>query len=139
MRLLLFSLTSFLVWVLMIYTIHTYAGRANANDFDLTVKHLAVAKLNDHGVELRSHPVMLSKSSSLAGLKGVRNGIQFDTSLLGEFHVAGSGAGRESTASGLISDLYALSNSNDSIFKYLLYLFMMYEIIYYLYWAHIIQ
>ena len=65
------------------------------------------------GVELRSHPVMLSKSSSLAGLKGVRNGIQFDTNLLGEFHVAGSGAGRESTASGLISDLYALSNSND--------------------------
>jgi len=85
-----------------------------ANDFDLTVKHLAVAKLNRHGVELRSHPVMLSKSSSLAGLKGVRNGIQFDTNLLGEFHVAGSGAGRESTASGLISDLYALSNSNDS-------------------------
>jgi homoserine dehydrogenase len=73
-----------------------------------------VAKLNDQGLELRSHPVMLSKNSSLAGLKGVRNGIQFDTNLLGEFHVAGSGAGRESTASGLISDLYALSNSNQS-------------------------
>ena len=85
-----------------------------ANEFHLTVKHLAVAKLNDHGVELRSHPVMLSKDSSLAGLKGVRNGIQFDTSLLGEFHVAGFGAGRESTASGLISDLYALSNSTES-------------------------
>ena len=37
MRLLLFSLTSFLLWCLMIYTIHTYAGRANANDFDLTI------------------------------------------------------------------------------------------------------
>ena len=85
-----------------------------ANEFHLTVKHLAVAKLNDDGIELRSHPVMLSKDSSLAGLKGVRNGIQFDTDLLGEFHVAGSGAGRESTASGLISDLYALSNSGKS-------------------------
>ena len=85
-----------------------------ANDFHLTIKHLAVAKLNDDGIELRSHPVMLSKDSSLAGLKGVRNGIQFDTSLLGEFHVAGFGAGRESTASGLISDLYALSNSAES-------------------------
>lgn len=85
-----------------------------ANDFHMTVKHLAVAKLNDKGVELRSHPVMLNKDSSLAGLKGVRNGIQFDTSLLGEFHVAGSGAGRESTASGLISDLFALSKSNGS-------------------------
>ena len=85
-----------------------------ANDFHMTVKHLAVAKLNDKGIELRSHPVMLNKDSSLAGLKGVRNGIQFDTSLLGEFHVAGSGAGRESTASGLISDLFALSKSNGS-------------------------
>ena len=85
-----------------------------ANDFHLTVKHLAVAKLNDEGMELRCHPVMLSKDSSLAGLKGVRNGIQFDTNLLGEFHVAGSGAGRESTASGLISDIFALSSSNGS-------------------------
>ena len=85
-----------------------------ANDFHLTVKHLAVAKLNDEGIELRSHPVMLSKDSSLAGLKCVRNGIQFDTNLLGEFHVAGSGAGRESTASGLISDIFALSRSNGS-------------------------
>ena len=85
-----------------------------ANEFHLTVKHLAVAKLNDKGIELRSHPVMLSKNSSLAGLKGVRNGIQFDTNLLGEFHVAGSGAGRESTASGLISDLFALSKFNGS-------------------------
>ena len=75
---------------------------------------MAVAKLNDEGIELRSHPVLLSKDSSLAGLKGVRNGIQFDTNLLGEFHVAGSGAGRESTASGLISDLFALSRSKGS-------------------------
>ena len=80
----------------------------------MTIKHLAVAKLNNQGVELRSHPVMLDKNSSLAGLKGVRNGIQFDTDLVGEFHVAGSGAGRESTASGLISDLFALSKSQEA-------------------------
>ena len=34
------------------------------DEFDLTVKHLAVAKLNDHGIELRSHPVMLSKTQA---------------------------------------------------------------------------
>ena len=77
------------------------------------MKHLAVAKLQDNGIELRSHPVMLSKESSLAGLKGVRNGIQIDTDLLGEFQVAGSGAGRESTASGLVSDLIALSKNQE--------------------------
>ena len=84
-----------------------------ADEFNFTVKHLAVAKLQDNGIELRSHPVMLSKESSLAGLKGVRNGIQIDTDLLGEFQVAGSGAGRESTASGLISDLIALSKNQE--------------------------
>ncbi|MDA9341080.1 homoserine dehydrogenase [Gammaproteobacteria bacterium] len=85
-----------------------------ANEFNLTVKHLAVAQLQDDGIELRSHPVLLSKDSSLAGLKGVRNGIQVNTDLLGEFQVAGSGAGRESTASGLISDLIALSKHHDA-------------------------
>ena len=75
-----------------------------AEDFNFTIKHLAVAKLSTSGIELRSHPVMLDINSSLAGLKGVRNGIQFDTDLLGAFHVAGSGAGRESTASGLINE-----------------------------------
>jgi len=84
-----------------------------AHEFNLTVKHLAVAQLQNHCIELRSHPVMLSKESSLAGLKGVRNGIQINTDLLGEFQVAGSGAGRESTASGLISDLIALSKNQD--------------------------
>ena len=86
-----------------------------ADEFGLTIKHLAVACKNDIGIELRSHPVMIKKESSLAGLKGVRNGIQFDTDLIGSFHVAGSGAGRESTASGLISDLVALSKSSESL------------------------
>ena len=86
-----------------------------ADEFGLTIKHLAVACKNDLGIELRSHPVMIKKESSLAGLKGVRNGIQFDTDLIGSFHVAGSGAGRESKASGLISDLVALSKSSESL------------------------
>ena len=86
----------------------------HADEFNFTIKHLAVTQIQKNGIELRSHPVMLEKESSLAGLKGVRNGIQFDTDLLGEFHVAGSGAGRESTASGLISDLIALLKNNDS-------------------------
>ena len=76
-----------------------------AREFGFVVKHLAVAKKTAHGVELRSHPTLLKSSSNLASLQGVRNGIQIDTDLLGEFHIAGSGAGQESTASGIISDL----------------------------------
>lgn len=80
-----------------------------ADEFNLTIKHLAVTKKAGAEIELRSHPVLIDKNSSLGGLSGVRNGIQIDTDLLGEFLIAGSGAGRESTASGLISDLIALS------------------------------
>jgi len=85
-----------------------------ADEFDLTIKHLAVTKKAEAEIELRSHPVLIDKNSSLGGLSGVRNGIQINTDLLGEFLIAGSGAGRESTASGLISDLIALSKHVES-------------------------
>ena len=85
-----------------------------ADEFNLTIKHLAVTKKAGAEIELRSHPVLIDKNSSLGGLSGVRNGIQIDTDLLGEFLIAGSGARRESTASGLISDLIALSKYVES-------------------------
>ena len=84
------------------------------DEFNLTIKHLAVTKKADNEIELRSHPVLINKDSSLGGLSGVRNGIQINTDLLGEFLIAGSGAGKESTASGLISDLLALSKASNS-------------------------
>ena len=80
-----------------------------------TIKHLAVSKLNKANIEIRVHPVLISKTSYLANLKGVRNGIEIDTDLIGTIHIAGSGAGQESTASGLISDVIHLANSNIEI------------------------
>ena len=76
-----------------------------------TIKHLAIAKKNKESVELRAHPVLIEKIQYLANLKSVRNGIEIETDLLGILHVAGSGAGQESTASGIISDLVNLANS----------------------------
>ena len=77
-----------------------------------TIKHLAVSKMNSNNIELRVHPVLIRLNSYLANLKGVRNGIEVETDLLGTLHIAGSGAGQEATASGLISDLVHLANSN---------------------------
>ena len=81
-----------------------------ASKLGFSIKHLAVASLTENEVQLRAHPVLVSSDSYLAGLKGVRNGIEVETDLVGTLHVAGSGAGQESTASGLISDLVYLSN-----------------------------
>jgi homoserine dehydrogenase len=83
----------------------------HAMDMGYTVKHLAVAKLEKNLLELRAHPALIKLDSYLANLKGVRNGIEIDTDLIGKIHIAGSGAGQESTASGLISDLVNLANS----------------------------
>ena len=57
------------------------------------------------------------KRQYLANLKSVRNGIEVETDLLGTLHIAGSGAGQESTASGVISDIVHLANSNINIAK----------------------
>jgi homoserine dehydrogenase len=84
-----------------------------AMDMGYTIKHLAVAKINESSLELRAHPALISLDSHLANLKGVRNGMEVDTDLIGKIHIAGSGAGQESTASGLISDLIHLSNTNE--------------------------
>ena len=80
-----------------------------------TVKHLAVCKNNEDKIELRAHPVLIKDNSYLANLKSVRNGIEVETDLLGTLHIAGSGAGQESTASGVVSDLVHLANSNINI------------------------
>jgi len=82
-----------------------------ARDMGYTVKHLAVAKVDNGRLELRAHPALIKLDSHLANLKGVRNGMEIDTDLIGKIHIAGSGAGQESTASGLISDLINLANS----------------------------
>ena len=82
-----------------------------AKDMGYTVKHLAVAKVDNGRLELRAHPALIKLDSHLANLKGVRNGIEIDTDLIGKIHIAGSGAGQESTASGLISDLINLANT----------------------------
>ena len=58
-----------------------------------TIKHLAISKLNSDSIELRAHPALIQKSSYLANLKGVRNGItEVDTDLIGTIHIAGSGS-----------------------------------------------
>ena len=85
----------------------------HANEMGYTIKHLAVAKLDDDGVELRAHPALINLKSHLANLEGVRNGMEIDTDLIGKVHIAGSGAGQESTASGLISDLIHLANTSN--------------------------
>ena len=76
----------------------------HAKDMGYTIKHLAVARINEENIELRAHPALIDLNSHLANLKGVRNGIEINTDLVGKIHIAGSGAGQESTASGKLTE-----------------------------------
>jgi len=88
----------------------------HASELGYSIKHLAVAKSLGNKIEIRAHPALLINSSILASLKGVRNGIEIDSDLVGKLHIAGSGAGQESTASGLISDIIHLASNGSSDF-----------------------
>ena len=88
----------------------------HASELGYSIKHLAVAKSLGNKIEIRAHPALLLDSSILASLKGVRNGIEIDSDLVGKLHIAGSGAGQESTASGLISDIIHLASNGSSDF-----------------------
>ena len=89
-----------------------------AAEYGYTIKHLAVAAIIDnYNVELRAHPALISSSEYLSNLKGVRNGIEIETDLIGKMHIAGSGAGQGSTASGIISDLVFIANKDKNVLK----------------------
>ncbi len=86
------------------------------SELGYSIKHLAVVKSLGNKIEIRAHPALLINSSILASLKGVRNGIEIDSDLVDKLHIAGSGAGQESTASGLISDIIHLSSNSSNDF-----------------------
>ncbi|MBM0636500.1 homoserine dehydrogenase [Campylobacter sp. VicNov18] len=76
-----------------------------ANEFELSIKLLGIAKVRQNKVELRVHPTMINKDTMLAKVDGVMNAISIKGDLLGESLYYGAGAGGEATASAVISDL----------------------------------
>ncbi|MDX2331317.1 homoserine dehydrogenase [Campylobacter hepaticus] len=76
-----------------------------ANEFELTIKLLGIAKVRENKVELRVHPTMINKDTMLAKVEGVMNAISINGDLLGESLYYGAGAGGKATASAVISDL----------------------------------
>lgn len=82
-----------------------------ANEFDLKIKLLGIAKAENSKVELRVHPVMLPKDTMLAKVDGVMNAVSIKGDMLGESLYYGAGAGGEATASAVISDLMNIAKN----------------------------
>lgn len=86
-----------------------------ADEFDLVIKLLGVAKAKNDKIELRVNPSLLPKNTMLAKVDGVMNAISISGDMLKESLYYGEGAGGEATASAVISDIMEFArNSNSS-------------------------
>lgn len=86
-----------------------------ADEFDLVIKLLGVAKAKNGKIELRVNPSLLPKNTMLAKVDGVMNAISISGDMLKESLYYGEGAGGEATASAVISDIMEFArNSNSS-------------------------
>ncbi len=82
-----------------------------ANRFGYRIKHLVVGR--DHGdcVELRAHAALVPKSSVMANVSGVLNGVLVTGRALGPCLVTGRGAGSLPTAVSVVSDVLDVARS----------------------------
>ena len=79
---------------------HTFAAR-----FGFVIKHLAIARRAGDALELRVHPSLLQRGTSLAHVDGVLNAIALEGEALGPCILSGRGAGDMPTAVSVVSDL----------------------------------
>ncbi len=76
-----------------------------AEEMGYCVKPLAIAKQEGHGLEVRVHPALLSRSHLLANVNGVYNAVYVHGDLVGAQLFYGRGAGQNPTTSSVISDI----------------------------------
>ena len=86
-----------------------------AKELGYTVKLLAIARQDDHTIQVRVHPVFLPKETMLAGVDGVYNAIQVEGDLVGKLLFYGRGAGAFPTSSAVVADIAAAAK--DVLFK----------------------
>ena len=76
-----------------------------ADELGYVVKHLGIARKTEHGIEMRVHPTLLTKSRLLANVNGVGNAILVSGNKVGSTLYCGPGAGADATASAVVADV----------------------------------
>ncbi len=80
-----------------------------ADELGFKIKLLGIAKINNGNLELRVHPVMISKTHLLSFISYNYNGIYVVSDLTGPLLFFGQGAGEGPTSSAVIADLFSIS------------------------------
>jgi homoserine dehydrogenase len=79
---------------------HRFAER-----FGFTIKHLAIGKDHGEALELRVHPALVPRDTTLANVGGVLNAIALEGRALGPCLLSGRGAGDMPTAVSVVADV----------------------------------
>ena len=78
----------------------------NAEELGYKIKLLAIIKKDEEdAVEIRVHPTLVPEESPIAGISEVFNGVMVNGDYVGNTLFYGRGAGREATASAVVSDI----------------------------------
>lgn len=81
-----------------------------AKEFGYKIKLIALAQVtDDNKVDVRVHPMFVSKNRVLAHVNGVTNAVMLKGNPVGEVMFTGPGAGEMPTASSVVGDILALA------------------------------
>jgi homoserine dehydrogenase len=90
---------------------HRFAER-----FGYVIKHLAIGRDREDGVELRVHPALVRRNTQLANVGGVLNAIALEGRALGPCLLSGRGAGDMPTAVSVVADVIDVARARLSGF-----------------------
>ena len=99
----------------------TYKGILNFNNQDIKfakqlgykIKLLGSAEIKNNKISSVVEPTLVKKSSKLANVDGVLNGIKIETDHLSSLFIEGEGAGGKATTSSIISDLLEIAKGSN--------------------------
>ncbi len=83
-----------------------------ANKLGYKIKLLGYSEMIKNNIFQRVHPVLIKKSSYVAGIDGVLNAVIVEGSPVGKSIIQGEGAGPSATTSALVSDIASILRGN---------------------------
>ncbi len=82
-----------------------------AHELGYAIKSLAIATLEDGGIQARVYPALVPQDNMLAKVDGVYNAVEVEGSLCGRVLIHGRGAGRGPTTSAVVGDLIEIARN----------------------------
>lgn len=87
---------------------------AYAEELGYRIKHLGIAKRDEHGIELRVHPTLIPEKQLIANVDDVMNAVLVKGDAVGNTLHYGAGAGAEPTGSAVVADIIDAVRSIDA-------------------------